>query len=319
MSKRLAVIMDPIGSIKPYKDTTLALMLAAQRRGWSLHYLELPDLYLRDGRVAASTRPLTVRDDRDHWYDFTGDAVDTAIGDFDMVLMRKDPPFDLEYIYATYWLERAAADGAFIVNRPDSLRDCNEKGFLAWFPQCTAPTLVTRDPARIRAFHAEQGDIVIKPLDGMGGAGVFRIGKDGLNIGAVVETLGEMGRRSLMAQRYLPEILEGDKRILMIGGEPVDYALARIPSVGEVRGNLAAGGRGVVQPLSDRDRWLAAQVGPELKRRGLLFVGLDVIGDYLTEINVTSPTCLREIERETGEDLGARAIRAFEDTMAECC
>lgn len=312
MSKTLAVLMDPIASIKPAKDTTLALLLAAQARGWTLHYFELKDLYVRDGRVGARTRTLSVFDDPGQWHRFDSEAEDRALADFDAVLMRKDPPFDLEYIYASYWLERASADGVCVVNRPDSLRDCNEKAFLAWFPQCTAPTLVTRDLARIRAFHREQGDIVIKPLDGMGGAGVFRIGADGLNLGAVVETLGDNGARTLMAQRYLPQIEAGDKRILMIDGEPVDHALARIPSQGEVRGNLAAGGRGVVQALSERDRWIAAEVGPELKRRGLLFVGLDVIGDYLTEINVTSPTCLREISRDTGQDLAGRAMEAIE-------
>lgn len=306
----LLVVMDPIAAITPYKDTTLALLLAAQANGWQLHYAELPDLYVRDGLPRVAARPLRVRDDDRDWFELDAPQ-DQPLADYPLVLMRKDPPFDMEYVYATYWLELAERAGARVVNRPGALRDCNEKGFIAQFPQCTAPTLIARDPARLRAFHAEHGDIILKPIDGMGGAGVFRIGADGLNLGAVLESLGEFGQRTIMAQRYLPAIRDGDKRILMIDGEPVDHALARIPAAGETRGNLAAGGRGEVRPLSERDRWIAAEVGPELRRRGLLFVGLDVIGDHLTEINVTSPTCLREISRATGQDIAGRAIRAM--------
>ncbi|AXQ29836.1 glutathione synthase [Solimonas sp. K1W22B-7] len=315
MSRTLGVVMDPIGSIKPYKDTTLALMLAAQKRGWQLRYLEMGDLWLRDGVARGRVRPLTVFDDRKHWFEL-GEAQDIALGELDAILMRKDPPFDLEYITATYILERAEDQGALVVNRPRSLRDANEKVFISWFSQCCAPTLVSRDEAQLKAFHAEHGDVVLKPLDGMGGAGIFRVGSDGLNLGAVIETLTDNGRRSIMAQRYLPQIANGDTRVLVIDGEPVPYGLARIPKAGETRGNLAAGGRGEARPLTERQRWLAAQVGPKLKEMGLLFVGLDVIGDYLTEINVTSPTCAREIDAAFGTDIGDMAIKAIEARLA---
>ncbi len=303
--------MDPIGSIKPYKDTTLALMLAAQKRGWQLRYLEMGDLWLRDGVARGRVRPVTVYDDKKHWYDL-GEPEEIDLGSLDAILMRKDPPFDLEYITATYILERAEDQGALVVNKPRSLRDANEKVFISWFSQCCAPTLVSRDAAQLKAFHAEHGDVVLKPLDGMGGAGIFRIGADGLNLGAVIETLTDNGQRSIMAQRYLPQISDGDTRVLVIDGEPVPYGLARIPKAGETRGNLAAGGRGEARPLTERQRWLAAQVGPRLKEMGLLFVGLDVIGDYLTEINVTSPTCAREIDAAFGTDIGDLAMRAVE-------
>lgn len=316
MSKRtLGVVMDPIGSIKPYKDTTLALMLAAQTRGWALKYFEPSDLWLRDGVAMGSARDVTVYDDKSHWHDFGG-SQDVKLGTLDAILMRKDPPFDLEYVTATYILERAQEQGALVVNRPQSLRDCNEKVYISWFSQCCAPTLITANPARLRAFHHEHGDIVLKPLDGMGGMGIFRIGQDGLNLGAVIETLTNNGRRTIMAQRYLPQIVDGDKRILVVDGEPVEYALARVPMAGETRGNLAAGGSGRPQPLSERDRWIANQIGPELKRRGLLFVGLDVIGDYLTEINVTSPTCAREIDAAYGTDIGGRLMSAIEARLS---
>lgn len=311
MNRTLGVVMDPIGSIKPYKDTTLALMLAAQKRGWQLRYLEMGDLWLRDGVARGRVRPVTVHDDKKHWYDL-GEPEEVDLGSLDAVLMRKDPPFDLEYITATYILERAEDQGALVVNKPRSLRDANEKVFISWFSQCCAPTLVSRDAAQLKAFHAEQGDVVLKPLDGMGGMGIFRVGADGLNLGAVIETLTDNGRRSIMAQRYLPQIADGDTRVLVIDGEPVPYGLARIPKAGETRGNLAAGGRGEARPLTERQRWLAAQVGPKLKEMGLVFVGLDVIGDYLTEINVTSPTCAREIDAAFGTDIGGMAIRAIE-------
>ncbi|HEY0915415.1 MAG TPA: glutathione synthase [Solimonas sp.] len=311
MSKVLGVVMDPIGSIKPYKDTTLALMLAAQKRGWQLRYLEMGDLWLRDGVARGRVRPVAVYDDKKHWYDL-GEPEEIDLGSLDAILMRKDPPFDLEYITATYILERAEDQGALVVNKPRSLRDANEKVFISWFSQCCAPTLVSRDAAQLKAFHAEHGDVVLKPLDGMGGAGIFRVGAEGLNLGAVIETLTDNGQRSIMAQRYLPQISDGDTRVLVIDGEPVPYGLARIPKAGETRGNLAAGGRGEARPLTERQRWLAAQVGPRLKEMGLLFVGLDVIGDYLTEINVTSPTCAREIDAAFGTDIGDLAMRAVE-------
>jgi glutathione synthase len=287
--RTLGVVMDPIESIKPYKDTTLALMLAAQKRGWQLRYLQMHDLWLRDGVAMGRVRALNVFDDRKRWFEF-GATETVRLGELSAILMRKDPPFDLEYIATTYVLERAEQQGALVVNRPASLRDCNEKAYTGWFPQCAPPTLFARDAATLRAFHAEHGDVIYKPLSAMGGQGVFHVRADGLNLGAIIEELTDRGRRLIVAQRYLPQIAEGDKRVLMIDGEPVPYCLARVPMAGETRGNLAAGGSGEARPLTERDRWIAAQVGPELRRRGLLFVGLDVIGDYLTEINVTSPT-----------------------------
>ncbi len=314
MTRTLGVVMDPIGAIKPYKDTTLALMLAAQQRGWALRYFEMGDLWLRDGTAIGRARPVSVRDDTQRWFEL-GEPAAIPLGDLDAILMRKDPPFDLEYITATYILERAEEQGALVVNKPRSLRDANEKVFISWFSQCCAPTLITRDAQQLRAFHAEHGDAVLKPLDGMGGTGVFRIGSDGLNLGAVIETLTDNGRRHIMAQRYLPEIRNGDTRVLVIDGEPVPYGLARIPQAGETRGNLAAGGRGEARPLTERQRWIAQQVGPRLREMGLLFVGLDVIGDYLTEINVTSPTCAREIDAAYGTDIGALLMTAIEQRL----
>ncbi len=311
MTKTLAVVMDPIATIKPYKDTTLALMLAAQKRGWQLRYLEMQDLWLRDGIAYGRMRPVTVFDDTTHWFEL-GEAQVQRLGELDAVLMRKDPPFDLEYITATYVLQRAEDQGALVVNRPQALRDANEKAFISWFAHCCAPTLIARDAQTLRAFHGEHHDVIYKPLDGMGGSGVFRIGSDGMNLGAVLEALTDNGRRHIMAQRYIPEIVHGDKRILMVDGEPVPYALARIPQSGETRGNLAAGGRGEPRPLNERDRWIAAQVGPTLREMGLLFVGIDVIGDYLTEINVTSPTCVRELDAGCGLDIGGDLIAAIE-------
>jgi glutathione synthase len=310
MSRMLGVVMDPIGAIKPYKDTTLALMLAAQARGWTLLYFEMADLWLRDGAAYGRAQPLKVRDSGDAWFELGAPQV-LPLGDVDAILMRKAPPFDMSYVAATYILERAEDDGALVVNRPRALRDANEKAFIAWFPQCTPPTLVTASVRELRAFHAEQRDIVVKPLDGMGGASIFRVGPDDANASVIYETLTG-GGRYCMAQRYLPEIAGGDKRILLIDGEPVPQCLARIPQRGELRGNLAAGGRGETRPLTERDRWIAAQVGPKLREMGLLFVGLDVIGDHLTEINVTSPTCAREIARDSGIDVAGQVIEAVE-------
>lgn len=316
-TRTLGVVMDPIGAIKPYKDTTLALMLAAQKRGWALRYLEMQDLWLRDGVAMGRVRPVLVFDDRTRWFEL-GEPETIRLGSLDAVLMRKDPPFDLEYITATYILERAQTQGALVVNRPASLRDCNEKIFTAWFPELTPPTLFSRDSATLRAFHAEHGDVIYKPVDGMGGMGVFRVGADGMNLGSVIEQLTDMGRRSIVAQQYLPAIKDGDKRVLVVDGEAVPYCLARVPQAGETRGNLAAGGLGEPRPLSEADRRIAAAVGPELRRRGLLFVGLDVIGDRLTEINVTSPTCAREIDAAFGTDIGATLMIAVERELAAC-
>ena len=303
--------MDPIGSIKPYKDTTLALMLAAQARGWTLLYFELADLWLRDGAAYGRARPVKVFDDKARWFEFGAPQV-LPLSDCDAILMRKDPPFDFEYVAATYILERAEDAGALVVNRPRALRDANEKAFISWFPQCTPPTLIARDLSELRAFHREHDEIVVKPLQGMGGSAVFVLRGADPNATVAFEILTANATRWCMAQRYLPQIAQGDKRILMIDGEPVPHCLARIPAEGETRGNLAAGGRGETRPLTERDRWIAAQVGPKLKEMGLLFVGLDVIGEYLTEINVTSPTCAREISRDSGIDIAGQTLSAIE-------
>ena len=295
MSRTIGIVMDPIENITIKKDSSFAMMLAAQRRGWTIHYMELADMYVRWGEARARTRIVSVQENPEHWFDFNGEQ-DVALGELDAILMRKDPPFDMEFVYATYVLERAEEAGALIVNRPQSLRDCNEKFFTAWFAECTPETLITRDQAAIREFAREHQDIIVKPLDGMGGASIFRIQHGDSNTGTIVETLTNHGTEYAMAQVYIPAIIHGDKRILMVDGEPVPYALARVPAQGELRGNLAAGAVGEGRPLTERDQWIAAQVGPELRRRGLLFVGLDVIGDYLTEVNVTSPTCIRELD-----------------------
>lgn len=315
MAISLGVVMDPIADITFYKDTTLALLLAAQERGWDLYYMEQSDLYLQQGEARASLRNLFVADKADGWYEL-GQAQDRRLGDLDVILMRKDPPFDNEYIYSTYILEAAQQQGALVVNDPRSLRDCNEKLFATQFPECCPPLLVSRDMARLRAFHQAQGDVIFKPLDGMGGSRIFRCKQDDPNVGVILETLTEFGRQLTMAQRYIPAITQGDKRILVVDGEAVPYALARIPAQGETRGNLAAGGRGVAQPLTERDQWIVAQVAPSLKARGLMFVGLDVIGDYLTEINVTSPTCAREIDKAYNTGIGARLMTAIERKLA---
>ncbi len=308
---RIGVVMDPIASIKPYKDTTLALMLAAQARGWALEYLESGGLMVDRGQAWGRMRAVRVQDDRQHWFDWDGESRLAPLRELDAILMRVDPPFDMNYISSTYVLERAQAEGVSVFNRPQSLRDCNEKLYTAWFPELAPPTLFARDTSRLRAFHAEHGDVIYKPLDGMGGSGIFRVASDGLNLGAVIEQLSDQGRRMIVAQKYLPAIADGDKRVLMIDGEPVPYCLARVPMAGETRGNLAAGGSGRPQPLSAADRRIAAAVGPELRRRGLLFVGLDVIGEHLTEINVTSPTCAREIDAAFGTDIGGLLMDAI--------
>ncbi|BCX87702.1 glutathione synthase [Methylomarinovum tepidoasis] len=312
---KLGIVMDPIQNINIHKDSSFAMLLEAQARGWELEYMELGDLYLRDGRTFARMRRLVLRRDSQRWYAFEGETVQ-SLDCLDVILMRKDPPFDQEYIYATYLLECAEQKGVLVVNKPQSLRDANEKLFTAWFPQCCAPTLVARDPQRFRAFLAEQGEIILKPLDGMGGASIFYLHPEDPNVSVILETMTRHGSRFVMAQRYLPEIKDGDKRILLIDGEPVPYALARIPARGELRGNLAAGGRAEGRPLSERDRWICNQVGPELRRRGLIFAGIDVIGDYLTEINVTSPTCIQELDKLFGLNISAQLMNEIEARLS---
>lgn len=303
--------MDPIDHIKISKDTSFAMALEAQARGHALVYMELSDLYLRDGRAYARMRSLRVQRDEEAWFEFEKEW-DAPLDTLDVILMRKDPPFNQEYIYATYLLEAAESRGVLVVNKPQSLRDANEKLFTSWFPQCCAPTLVARDAQRFRDFLEEHEDMVLKPLDGMGGASIFRVASGDPNISVILETMTQHNQCFAMAQRYLPEIVHGDKRILVVDGVPVPYALARIPREGESRGNLAAGGRAEGRPLTDRDRWIAEEVGPELRKRGLLFVGLDVIGDYLTEINVTSPTCVQELDRQFGLNIAGTLFDAIE-------
>ncbi|OBT06930.1 glutathione synthase [Shewanella sp. UCD-FRSSP16_17] len=308
---KLGIVMDPISDINIKKDSSFAMLMAAQSRDYELYYMEMQDLAMVNGKAMATMRSLTVEDNATKWFEL-GDSEDTPLADLDVILMRKDPPFDTEFIYATYMLERAEEEGVLIVNKPQSLRDANEKLFTAWFPEFTPETVVTRDAKRIRAFLAEKGDIILKPLDGMGGASIFRVKQDDPNIGVILETLTEHGTRYAMAQGFIPEIKQGDKRILVVDGEPVPYSLARIPMKGETRGNLAAGGSGVAQPLSESDFHIARTLGPELKKRGLIFVGLDVIGDKLTEINVTSPTCIKEIEAAFDVDITGMLMDAIE-------
>ena len=314
MTIRLGVVMDPIQAIKTHKDSTFAMLLEAQARNWDISYLEQHDLFLREDRGYGRVRELQVTDDRKEWYRFGGTAT-IPLDQLDVILMRKDPPFDMEYIYTTYLLEQVQNRGCLVVNRAQSLRDANEKLFTLRFPQCCPPTLVSRGSQGFRDFLEKHGDIILKPLGGMGGASIFRVRAGDPNINVIFETLTGDGSRFAMAQRYIPEISAGDKRILLIDGKPVPYALARIPPPGETRGNLAVGGRGVGVPLSERDQWIAGQVGPELQRRGLVFAGLDVIGDYLTEINVTSPTCIRELDRQFDLNISALLLDCIEEKL----
>ena len=308
----LAVVMDPIAKVKFAKDSTLAMLLAAAARGWKLTYFEQSDLFLRDGVALGHGKPLEVHNDSQKWFEL-GAAQVYKLGEFDCVFMRKDPPFDAEYIYSTYILERAELQGAFVANKPQGLRDMNEKVFTAWFPQCCAPTLITRSADDIKAFAAEHGRIVVKPLDGMGGKSIFVTEKGDKNLPVIIETLTDFGQRFAIAQRYLPEIAAtGDSRVLLIDGEPVPYALARIPLPTDNRGNLAAGAKGVGRELTERDRWLAAEIGPVLAERGMVLVGIDVIGGFVTEINVTSPTGIRELDQQFGLNIGDMVIAAFE-------
>lgn len=311
MILHVAVVMDPIGSAKIAKDTSFALLLEAQRRGHHLHYVMPSGLGVADGQAVARLATLRVQDEPTHWFSL-GDIQTRALTDMDVVLMRTDPPVDVNYLHDTHILSLAQAAGVLIVNDPQGLRDLNEKLAALLFPQCCPPTLVSRHDVALRAFVAEHSHCVLKPLDGMGGRSIFQVRDGDANLNVILETLTENGRHLALAQRYVPEITQGDKRILMVDGEPIPYCLARIPQGNEFRGNLAVGGKGEGQPLSERDRWIAAQVGPELKRRGMLFVGLDVIGDYLTEVNVTSPTCLRELDLQFGLNIAGTLFDAIE-------
>ncbi len=308
---RTGVVMDPIAGIATYKDSTFAMLLEAQRRGHEIRYMEPGDLTVRDGAAYGRMRPLAVRDNRDDWFTL-GEPEHCELAGLDFLLMRKDPPFDMDYVYSTYVLDLAERAGVIVVNRPQALRDANEKCFITQFPQCCVPMLLTRHSAEIRAFAAEHGLSVVKPLDGMGGESIFQLRPDDPNLNVILETITRKDRELVMVQRYIPEITEGDKRVLVVGGEPVPYALARIPGEGDFRGNLARGGSGVGVPLSDRDRWIVGQVAPELKKRGILFAGLDVIGDWLTEINVTSPTCIRELDAQFGLNIAGDLFDALE-------
>lgn len=310
----IGIVMDPIADITYHKDTTLALMLAASERHHQLHYMEMEDLYIENGAAFAHSQPLQVYANAEHWYTLD-DKASKPLSDFDIILMRKDPPFDSQYIYATYILEMAEKASALVVNRPQSLRDCNEKIFATHFPQCCPPHLVSREKNKLKSFYIEHGDVIFKPLDGMGGASIFRCAKDDPNVSVILETLTQHGTEYIMAQKYLPEIKQGDKRVLVVNGKAIPYALARVPAAGETRGNIAAGGTGRAQALSERDQWIVSQVAPSLIERGLYFVGLDIIGDYLTEINVTSPTCVQEIDRAYDTRIGEGLICALEDLI----
>ncbi len=310
MTVRLGIVMDPIEAIHFKKDSSLAMLWSAQQRGWQIEYMELPDLYLAGGQARARTRDLTVHMNPDGWFSF-GASQERALGELDVILMRQDPPVDREFLMATYILEAAQQQGALVVNPPAALRDCNEKLFAAQFEDLTPPLIVTRSASRLREFHAEHRDVIMKPVDGMGGRSIFRVKEGDANLGVIIETLTNHGAHQAMAQKFIPEIRDGDKRILLIDGEPVPYALARIPSQGENRGNLAAGGRGEGRELTARDREICARVAPVIKDKGLIFVGIDVIGDYLTEINVTSPTCIRELDAAFGIDIAGQLLDAI--------
>jgi len=310
------MVMDSIDHINIQKDTSFAMLLEAQVRNWELHYIQLGDLFLRKGKVYAHSLQIQVQRNAKAWYQVIARQT-IALESLDSIIMRKDPPVDQEYIYATYLLEQAERQGVYVINKPQSLRDANEKLFTAWFPECCADTLVTRNAGLIREFLAEHQDIILKPLDGMGGASIFRVRSNDPNISVIIETITEYGKKHVMGQKYLPEIKQGDKRILIVNGEAIPYALARIPAQGETRGNLAAGGVAQGQPLSERDSWIVQQVGPTLKAKGLVFVGIDVIGDYLTEINVTSPTCVQELDKQFGINICAKLMDHIETVIAK--
>jgi glutathione synthase len=311
---KIAFLADPLNTFKTYKDSTYAMMVEAVKRGHTIYAFEQKDMALESGIVTANVVRVSLTGDDKDWYRASAPAA-MFLSEFDAILLRKDPPFDMEYIYTTYLLELAETQGARVFNKPQAIRDHNEKLAIAQFSKYTSPTLVTRDAARLRAFHAEHQDVILKPLDGMGGIGIFRVRQDGLNLGSIIETLTDNGHRTIMIQRFIPEIVAGDKRVLVIGGKVVPYSLARIPQGSEVRGNLAAGGIGVAQPLTARDREIGEALGPVLLQRGLLLVGLDVIGDYLTEVNVTSPTCFQEIKQQAGFDVAEMFIDALEAAL----
>jgi glutathione synthase len=311
---KIAFLADPLSGFKTYKDSTFAMMREAAARGHRIYAFEQRHMVLEQGVVSAEVTEITLTGDADDWYR-AADAQTLRLSEFDAILQRKDPPFDMEYIYGTYLLEMAERQGARVFNKPAAIRDHNEKLSIAQFSQFTSPTLVSSSSIRLRAFHAEHGDVIFKPLDGMGGAGIFRVKDDGMNLGAIIETLTDNGARTIMAQKYIPAIVKGDKRVLVINGKPVPFTLARIPQGGEVRGNLAAGGLGVAQPITEREREIAEALGPVLAARGLLLVGLDVIGDFLTEVNVTSPTCFQEITDQTGFNVAGMFIDALEQAV----
>ena len=316
MAIKLGIVMDPIEHIKPYKDSSFAMLLEAQRRGYELFYMQPEDIYLKETRPFAITSQLKVWDRNDGEYFGFGGSAHTDLSELDIILIRQDPPFNADYLYCTQMLELAEAQGVLVVNKPQSLRDANEKLFASWFPQCLAPTLVSAKAELLREFVNQQQDTIFKPLDAMGGASIFRVKQGDPNLSVIIENMTDHGRHHIMAQRYLPEIKDGDKRILLIDGEPIPYALARIPQQGETRGNIAAGGRGEGVELSERDRWLCQQVAPTLKAKGLIFVGLDVIGDYITEINVTSPTCIRELDAQFGLNIAGELMSCLETKLA---
>jgi glutathione synthase len=316
MTIKLGIVMDPISGINIKKDSSFAMLLAAQAKGWSLYYMEMNDLYLDQGKPCGRLTPVSVFQDEKKWFEF-GESREADLSELDVILMRKDPPVDSEFIYATHILERAETQGVLIVNKAQSLRDCNEKLYATLFPQCCPPVLVSRNQSKLKEFCSAHKEVIYKPLDGMGGASIFKVSLGDSNLSVILETLSQHGQQQVMAQKYLPEIKDGDKRILIVDGEAIPYGLARIPSKGESRGNLAAGGRGEVLPLTDRDYWIVDQIKEDLKARGLLFVGIDVIGDYLTEINVTSPTCIREIEQVSGIKIADKLMSSIEQKISE--
>ena len=314
MTLKLGMVMDSIDHINIKKDTSFAMLLEAQQRDWQCHYMELNDLYLRQGKPYARTRILTVQRDANQWYQFIEEQ-EICLSELDSIIIRKDPPFDQEYIYATHILEQAEHLGCYVVNKPQSLRDANEKLYTSWFPHCCVDSLVAKEPQRFKDFLAEHKQMILKPLDGMGGTSIFHIKEGDANLNVVLELMTDYSSRYIMAQRYIPEIKQGDKRILIVNGEAVPFALARIPQKGETRGNLAAGGRAEGRELTERDRWIVAQVAPTLKQKGLVFVGIDVIGDYLTEINVTSPTCVQELDQQFNLNICGQLMNHIETVV----
>lgn len=310
----LGIVMDPIDSIKPHKDSSFAMLLEAQVRGWEIRYMQVKDLFVKNGRTHASYQKLTVTDCDHEWFNVSSPQ-ECLLSDMDIVLMRKDPPFDMNYITTTYLLELAEQEGCLVVNKPSSLRDCNEKLFTSYFSQCCVETVVTNQLSLMQSFITEQQDVIIKPLNGMGGESIFKISQGDGNTNVILETVSKHFTEMVMLQKFIPEISQGDKRILIINGQAVPYSLARIPKQGENRGNIAAGGEGIAQPLSQRDQWICDQIAPELKKRGLFFVGIDVIGDYLTEINVTSPTCIRELDKQCNLNISAILLDELEQMI----